>query len=169
VTSFPTAKQPKLSLKEALRREPTQALAPASGTKQFQRKVVPSRECGRETERNPQPVTRGEKYHPHCHQGGQPTQYPSQPCLDHRISKTHSSEKRASRSDCKGAVGNSNPRVEAGILESRTQLKAINSHIEGSKIRSILGSTQRLLICTEEGCVLRELGTITQTTLVGKY
>ncbi|ROL52536.1 hypothetical protein DPX16_6220 [Anabarilius grahami] len=64
-----------------------------------------------------------------------------------RISTTHPSEKRASKSDCERAVSNSNPRVEMGILKSRTQLSAINPRIEGSIIRS---SEDLLSTCTVE-------------------
>ncbi|ROL51219.1 NACHT, LRR and PYD domains-containing protein 6 [Anabarilius grahami] len=35
------------------------------------------------------------------------------------------------KSDCSKAETSSNPRVETGILESRTQLSAMNPHIEG--------------------------------------
>ncbi|ROL45321.1 hypothetical protein DPX16_23749 [Anabarilius grahami] len=53
-----------------------------------------------------------------------------QPCLNTEPLNAFF-KKIVSKSDCNEAETNSNPRVETGILESRTQLSAMNPHIEG--------------------------------------
>ncbi|ROJ66311.1 hypothetical protein DPX16_16574 [Anabarilius grahami] len=137
--SIPYGQQPKLSLKEAFREKPSKAAQGIWDQQSMESGPLKGMWPGNQTE--PRPVTRGEQSHPQCHQGGRTNLAKAkhslgQPCLIHRISKAHPSKKRADKSDCERAVSDSNPHAEMGILESRTQLSAINPRIEGSIIHS---------------------------------